>query len=65
MRGSELVVVASTTEGDPIVTFYRSSPASQGIEIFTDFMYDRYKPADWTHERCTATVDITSLQGCP
>jgi hypothetical protein len=59
-----LAIVAVTTEGDPIVTFYRTSATAPGVEIFTDSQFDRYGSKTWTHENCPKTTIIVPLQGC-
>jgi hypothetical protein len=61
---AELAVVSPTTEGDPIVTFYRTAAGAPGVEKFTDAEFDRYGPKTWTHENCPQTTTVISLQGC-
>ena len=61
---AELVVVSLTTEGDPLVAFYRTGADTPGVEIFTDGEFDRYGPKTWTHENCPQTSTVASLQGC-
>jgi hypothetical protein len=61
---AELALVAVTTEGDPIVTFYRTSATAPGVEIFTDSQFDRYGSKTWTDENCLKTTTIVPLQGC-
>ena len=61
---AELVVVSLTTEGDPVVAFYRTAVGTLGVEIFTDGEFDRFGPKTWTHENCPQTTTLTSLQGC-
>jgi hypothetical protein len=61
---AELVVVSLTTEGDPIVAFYRTAAGAPGVEKITDGEFDRYGPKTWTHEDCPDTTTLTSLQGC-
>lgn len=61
---AELVVVSLTTEGDPVVAFYRTAAATLGVEIFTDGEFDRFGPKTWTHQTCPQTTTVTSLQGC-
>jgi len=50
--GAELVVSRPTTEGDPIVTYYRTGPGIAGVEVFTDTTADQFGPRTWTHEMC-------------
>ena len=61
---AELAVVSLTTEGDPVVAFYRTAAATLGVEIFTDGEFDRFGPKTWTHQNCPQTTTLTSLQGC-
>lgn len=61
---AELAVVSLTTEGDPIVDFYRTSKGIPGVETFTDGEFDRYGSKTWTHQKCPETTTLTSLQGC-
>lgn len=62
---AQLAVVAPTTEGDPIVTFYRTSASTPGVELFVDAEYDRFGSGAWTHERFPAATDITALYSTP
>ncbi len=64
VEGAELVVRAPTTEGDPIVRYYRVGPAIDGLEIFTDGTADSFGDGGWTHELCPATEDVRDPQGC-
>ena len=50
--GAELVVSRPTTEGDPIVTYYRAGPGITGVEVLTDSTADAFGPRTWTHELC-------------
>ncbi|ROS31453.1 hypothetical protein [Cellulomonas sp. PhB150] len=50
--GAELVVSRPTTEGDPIVTYYRAGPGITGVEVLTDTTADAFGPRTWTHELC-------------
>jgi hypothetical protein len=61
---AELAIVSLTTEGDPIVVFYRTSTGTPGVETFTDGEFDRYGPKTWTHQNCPETTTLTSLHGC-
>lgn len=61
---AELAVVSLTTEGDPIVDFYRTSTGTPGVEVFTDGEFDRYGSKEWVHQDCPKTTTLTSLQGC-
>lgn len=61
---AELAVVSLTTEGDPIVDFYRTSTGTPGVEVFTDGEFDSYGSKEWVHQDCPKTTTHTSLQGC-
>ena len=61
---AELAVLSPTTEGDPIVTFYRTVPLAGGIEIYTDATQDNFGPKTWTHQSCPTVTSVTSLRGC-
>lgn len=60
---TELAVVAPTTEGDAIVTFYRTAPGMQGFEMYVNGAFDRYGSGDWSHLTCPGS-DVTLLNGC-
>lgn len=62
---AELAVVAPTVEGDPLVTFYRTSTGDPGVEVFINDEFDRYGSKTWTHRNCSTTTTLLSLQGCP
>lgn len=49
---AELAVVAPTTEGDPIVTFYRTAPGMTGFEMYVNGTFDRYGQGKWDHLTC-------------
>ena len=54
----ELAVASPTVEGDLIVTFYRTSRGTKGIQVFADTTRDRYDPGGWSRTRCaTRTID--------
>ncbi len=61
--GAELVVTAPTTEGDPVVTYYRVGPGIDGLEILTDASGDRYGGGAST-PLCPGTVTVTKPLGC-
>lgn len=60
---AELAVIAPTTEGDPIVTFYRTAPGKQGFEMFVNGTFDRYGAGEWAHLTCPG-ADISTPSGC-
>lgn len=62
---AQLAVVAPTTEGDPVVTFYRTSASAGGVELFVDAEYDRFGSGSWTHETFPTATDITALYATP
>jgi hypothetical protein len=58
-EGRELVVEASTTEGDPIVRYYRTGPGLDGVDIFEDATRDRFG-GGWHHSLCrSGRIDQT------
>jgi len=62
--GAELAVEMPTTEGDPIVTYYRVGPDIDGLELFTDTTRDNFGPQTWSHEVCPDTVTVREPLGC-
>jgi hypothetical protein len=62
-RPAELVVTTTTTEGDPIVTYYRALPAG-GVEVFTDATEDTYGSKDWSHQGCSDARSLGDLGFC-
>lgn len=64
LSDAELAVLSPTTEGDPIVTFYRTVPPADGIEIYTDATRDNFGPKTWTHQSCPTAASVTSLRSC-
>lgn len=63
--GGELAVVRPTTEGDPIVTFYRVGPGIRGATVFTDMSHDRYGGGGWDIVSCSGAGDVTAAGFCP
>jgi hypothetical protein len=53
-RGGELKIVESTTEGDPITTYYRVFSRDQRVEVFVDFSADQFGNGRWNHFFCWA-----------
>jgi hypothetical protein len=51
-EGRELIVVSRTTEGDPIVRYFRTGPDLAGVEIFEDATADRFGGGGWRHSFC-------------
>lgn len=58
---AELVVIQRTTEGDPVISYYLTSPALHGYDLTTDQTRDRFGDQRWLQERCrpTSTIDQT------
>ncbi|MGQ3382693.1 hypothetical protein [Glutamicibacter sp. TV12E] len=63
-RNVELTVASPTTEGDPIITYYRTSADTSGIEMFSNGEYDKLGSRDWWHAMCTKTMALLVLEGC-
>lgn len=61
-EGRELVVVSATTEGDPIVRYFRTGPDLTGVEIFEDATGDRFG-GGWQHTVCRSG-QIDQSGGC-
>jgi hypothetical protein len=61
-EGAELGIVQPTTEGDPIVTFYRVGPGIPGIEIWDDATRDAFG-GGWHLTRCR-TISVFAPEGC-
>ena len=62
-NGAELVRTSTTSEGDPIRTYYRVKPGGE-YEIFTDRSQDKNLgngPA-WSYEVCAVPEDVS--HGC-
>jgi hypothetical protein len=58
-EGRELVVVTSTTEGDPVVRYFRTGPDLDGVEVFEDATADRFG-GGWHHSFCrSGLIDQT------
>lgn len=58
-EGRELVVESRTTEGDPIVRYYRTGPDLDGVEIFEDAARDRFG-GGWHRSLCrSGRIDQT------
>lgn len=65
--GAELVVSTPTTEGDPIVTYYRVGPGIDGLEVYVDNRADRFAGVDdrgVTRQLCPATTTAQDPAGC-
>jgi len=61
--GAELVVQVFTTEGDPVVFYYRVGPTIQGIEIFVDSTLDQYG-VGWSHQSCPSATSFLDQTDC-
>ena len=62
-EGAELAVVQPTTEGDPLVTFYRVGPEIDGIEIWDDATRDTFGDRKWHRAECE-TISVFTPTGC-
>ncbi|MGN7704195.1 hypothetical protein [Cellulosimicrobium sp. 22601] len=62
--GAELVVTMPTTEGDPIVSYYRVGPRIDGVEIFVDATRDAYGPREWAHLLCPDATSAAAPGTC-
>lgn len=65
--GAELVVTMPTTEGDPIVTYYRVGTGIEGLELFVDSRADSYAPPESrgvSHQLCPDTTTAREPLGC-
>ena len=60
--GAEMVMIQPTTEGDPVVTYYRVGPGIDGVDIYTDMTADRFG-SGWHIQHCT-TTNVNELSGC-
>lgn len=63
-RNVELAVSSPTTEGDPIITFYRTSADASGVEMFSNGEYDKFGAGDWIQATCPATMTLAAREGC-
>lgn len=61
--GAEMVAIQPTTEGDPVVTYYRVGPDIDGVDIVTDMTSDKFG-GGWHVQHCTTTTDVNELSGC-
>lgn len=51
--GRELVVTSPTTDGDPIVRYFRVGPGISGVQLFTDATADP-NGGGWSRTTCTS-----------
>ena len=51
--GAELVIVKPTTEGDPIISYFRVGPDIDGVDVFTDSSLDKFGVEGWRQESCS------------
>lgn len=65
--GAELVEVVPTTEGDPIISYFRVGPEIDGIEIFFDSSFDKFGSGEWEHQVCELDLSSGSavIGACP
>lgn len=62
--GAELIITMATTEGDPIVHYFRTGPGVEGIEIFIDGTADRFGSGGWDYAACDGEQAITDETIC-
>lgn len=62
--GAELAVARPTTEGDPIITFYRVAPTIDGVDLFIDSSRDAWGSADWAQKSCPTGSTIGEYGEC-
>ncbi len=62
-RGAELRVVAFTTEGDPVTSYYRALPGG-GVEVLVDSTQDEFGTGGWSRRSCRAPVSLRALGEC-
>ena len=62
--GAEIVLAQPTTEGDPIITYYRVGPGIDGMEYFTDPTFDTWGADAWEHMLCAIETDPLSVVNC-
>lgn len=62
--GAELVVTIPTTEGDPVVHYYRVGPQVDGVEIFVDATRDAFGSREWAHLLCPGATSAASPGEC-
>lgn len=64
-KGAELVISRLTQEGDPVVSYLRTMPGQDGVEVFTDSTKDSYGSKKWTRSVCKRFDAATSqVSGC-
>ncbi|GAA0310681.1 hypothetical protein [Kineococcus aurantiacus] len=61
--GAEVLVTSSTTEGDPVKTYYRVLPGG-AVEVFTDATADAFGSEGWSHTRCPDVAALGSGEDC-
>ncbi len=65
-RGAELTVVAHSTEGGPVTTYYRVFSPQQRTEVFVDYSGDQFSNFGWSHFFCwTTPIDYSPDPSCP
>lgn len=62
--GAELVVTMPTTEGDPIVHYYRVGPQIDGVELFVDATRDAFGSRRWVHLLCPEATSASAPGEC-
>lgn len=62
--GAEVTIVRPTTEGDPIITYYRVGPEIDGMEYFTDPTLDKFGADTWEHMLCAVGTHPLDVVNC-
>jgi hypothetical protein len=62
--GAELVVQSPTTEGDPVVTYYRRLPGAASLDVMTDMTGDQNGSQGWSWSTCPGATSLTDLEDC-
>lgn len=63
-HAAQLVAVSPTTEGDPIVTIYRTDVGRSGVKVFIDNEFDRWGAPTWSQRQCEMVASTNFLIGC-
>lgn len=64
-EGAEYAVSRSTTEGDPIVNYYRALPGQPGVIVFTDSTRGDFGQQEWTQFTCRGyDPTVADVIGC-
>ena len=62
---AELAVAQHTDEGDPVVTFYLTSPGSTGYDVVVDQRQDSFSSRGFARYRCAGATTLDDpASGC-